>query len=147
MYAGVCPIALQQQSLHLLRCRQTCALPIHVLDDHPPCVKMGLAPSTYPVLGVFTTQSAGNSHTRTCPPHAHAPQHPPLALPAAALYRHGSIEKARTRLRRSSTLPQLKVPLNTRRESRKGLQTLRLLTLMLLPPIQHYIGRSPSPAP
>jgi hypothetical protein len=173
MYAGVCPIALQQQSLHPRRCHQTRALPIRELDN-PPSVKMGLAhtrgkaaitsvstanrchnsaalhsqlefarpelPSTYPGLGVFTTQSAGISHTGTCPPHAHAPQHPPLALPAAALYRHGSIEKARTRLRRSSTLSQPKVPLNTRRESREGLHTLRLLTPMLLPPTQHYIG-------
>ena len=174
MHAGVCPIALQQQSLHPRRCHQTRALPIRELEN-PPSVKMGLAhtrgkaaitsvstanrchnsaalhsqlefarpelPSTYPGLGVFTTQSAGISHTGTCPPHAHAPQHPPLALPAAALYRYGSIEKARTRLRRSSTLSQPKVPLNTRRESREGLHTLRLLTPMLLPPTQHYMAQ------
>ena len=46
----------------------------------------------------------------------------------------------RTRLHRSNTLPQLKVLLNTRRESRKGLHKPQLLTPMRLPPTQHYIG-------
>ena len=97
-------------------------------------------PSTYPGLGVFYYSECRKLAHRDMSPHVHVPHHPPLALTAAALYRHGSIEKARTQLRRSSTLPQLKVPLNTRRESRKGLHTLRLLTPMLLPPTQHYIG-------
>ena len=48
--------------------------------------------STYPLLGVFTTQSAGNSHAGTCSPRTHTPQQPSLASPAAAIYRHGGIE-------------------------------------------------------
>ena len=116
------------------RCHNNAALYLHAR------VRALGAPINLPWSGVFYYSECRELAHRDMSPHVHVPQHPPLALPAAALYRHGSIEKARSRLRRSSTLSQPKVPLNTRRESREGLHTLRLLTPMLLPPTQQYIG-------
>jgi hypothetical protein len=79
----------------------------------PPDAYMGPGASTQPLNSFVTSDFTGRHRS---------------IIADAALYRHGSIEKARTQLRRSSTLPQLKVPPNTRRKSRKGLHTLRLLT-------------------
>jgi len=92
----------------------------------PPDAYMGPGASTQPLNSFVTSDFTGRHRS---------------IIADAALYRHGSIEKARTQLRRSSTLPQLKVPPNTRRKSRKGLHTLRLLTPMLLPPTQHYMAQ------
>jgi hypothetical protein len=113
----------------------TRALPIRVLDDPPPCifdaqcVKMGLAHTRGPLMPrqlslavqPLTAATIAQRFTRT----------QEFARSELSL---------RTRLHRSNTLPRLKVLLNTRRESRKGLHTPRLLTPMRLPPTQHYIG-------